>query len=535
VKKGILSFILSLALALVLVLGMGLTLPTPVGADAITFTGNVPADFDPLVHPGVLIIPDPQPQDCNVTGLGIPSGWDMVDLRLLYNASTDTLYVGINTAVIAGDADNDGNPGLMTRLPSGNDPPDLGGTETINVYFDLDKSGNLTNPGFDVIAGVPVGLETKDITDFTVATWVSGGNKWSPGYYYGTNLASHNGGCYGSPNATAPDFEFTITNFKSLPGQDASVGGFIVWAMMGSQEDGGIGEDYLSYEQNPHTTATIVSSAATVASGGSVSLNVTEANPAGPYAMNITNPQVVVTKNGAPLPALGAPDSGDAAPSGVLNVGETWHWNNRASGAITVPTTFVARGSGAAPGDFPVNNVTDPLEQVDVTVNTGAPNTITTIAANATTVPINGKVSLTVTEQNTGSDNLTKPRVEVRQNGTLIATLNSTSGNFSGDNGNGILNTGETWKWINILSKAINATTTFEAKGFGTDSQGHEVSYATGYLGERAVVIVNIPPVGWETYPVNKVRVLLPWIALLAAIMVGASLLLVLRHRRAQN
>jgi len=39
------------------------------------------------------------------------------------------------------------------------------------------------------------------------------------------------------------------------------------------------------------------------------------------------------------------------------------------------------------------------------------------------------------------------------------------------------------------------------------------------------------PPVGWETYPINKLRVLLPWIALLAAIMVGAGLL-VLRHRR---
>ncbi|MGB6873359.1 MAG: choice-of-anchor U domain-containing protein [Dehalococcoidia bacterium] len=38
--------------------------------------------------------------------------------------------------------------------------------------------------------------------------------------------------------------------------------------------------------------------------------------------------------------------------------------------------------------------------------------------------------------------------------------------------------------------------------------------------------------VGWETYPINKVRVLLPWIALFAAIMAGASLL-VLRRRRA--
>jgi hypothetical protein len=39
------------------------------------------------------------------------------------------------------------------------------------------------------------------------------------------------------------------------------------------------------------------------------------------------------------------------------------------------------------------------------------------------------------------------------------------------------------------------------------------------------------PTVGWETYPVRKMRVLLPWIALLAAIALAASLLM-LRHRR---
>jgi len=42
-------------------------------------------------------------------------------------------------------------------------------------------------------------------------------------------------------------------------------------------------------------------------------------------------------------------------------------------------------------------------------------------------------------------------------------------------------------------------------------------------------------PVGWETYPTNKVRVFLPWIALLAAIMAGVSLLVVRRRRRAQS
>jgi len=40
--------------------------------------------------------------------------------------------------------------------------------------------------------------------------------------------------------------------------------------------------------------------------------------------------------------------------------------------------------------------------------------------------------------------------------------------------------------------------------------------------------------VGWETYPISRARVLLPWIALLAAIMVGAGLL-AMRRRRAQS
>ena len=41
-------------------------------------------------------------------------------------------------------------------------------------------------------------------------------------------------------------------------------------------------------------------------------------------------------------------------------------------------------------------------------------------------------------------------------------------------------------------------------------------------------------PVGWETYPISKVRVLLPWIVLAAAVVAGASFLVV-RRRRAQS
>jgi len=201
----------------------------------------------------------------------------------------------------------------------------------------------------------------------------------------------------------------------------------------------------------------------------------------------------------------------------------------------TTTITTTTTNTATAVGKDEIGGTVGPVSS-SATNNIFAPNTTTTIAANATTVPINGKVSLTVTEQNTGSDNLTNPRVEVRQNGTLIATLKSTSPHFSGDAAPlGVLNVGETWKWTEILSNPITATTTFVALGFGTDSQGHEVSYAAGYPAERDYVSITVPhTVGWETYPVNKLRVLLPWVALLAAVMAGTGLL-VQRHRRAQN
>ena len=71
------------------------------------------------------------------------SGWDIKDLRLTYNNVTDTMYVGVNFYVVAGDADGDGNPGGGSYFPpaTGRDNPDLGITESISVYFDLDKDG----------------------------------------------------------------------------------------------------------------------------------------------------------------------------------------------------------------------------------------------------------------------------------------------------------------------------------------------------------------------------------------------------------
>ena len=479
-------------MVLVLVLGMALTLATPVGAATVVFTGNVPVDF---TGSGILTIPDPM----GVGDVGLPanappgtvSGWDMVDLRLTYYAASDTMYVGINTFGICGDADGDGDPSNTSdwlAADVGVDVPNLGQTEIIAVYFDLNKDGT-----FDVIAGKPIGPEIS--TGFEVANFIPG-NEYNAGNAFGTPLPG-NTGTHTIPTAATPDFEFTITNWSTLPGEDSSLSGFIVWAFIGSLQDNGIGEDYIQYEQNPHTIASIVCSAAKVHSGDSVTLNVTEANPVGPFSMNITSPQVAVTKNGVPLAAspLGSPPSSGDNANGILEPGETWHWNNIPGGAITGPTTFEARGSGTAPGDFAVNYNTDPLEQVNVMADAISPNTTTTITVNATKVKLGDLVSLNVTEANTGTDNLTSPYVEVRKNGTLIAASPLVAPPSSGDTDvDGVLDMGETWHWNNVPGGAINGPTTFEAKGFGTDSLGQVVSYAADpvkYSGERATVGVS--------------------------------------------
>jgi len=324
-----------------------------------TFTGDVETDF---TGPGVLTIPD------SVGDVGLPlnappgtvSGWDMVDLRLAYNAAADTLYVGINTYGIAGDADGDGNPdGTSAWLAKnqGTDSANLGSTETIAVYFDLNQDGT-----FDVIAGVSA---STDVTGFTVANF--SGNPFSPGLAFGTPLPAHTGTLYANPSAGDPDFEFTILNFSALPGSDASVGGFIVWAYMASLEDDGIGEDSIKYSQSPSTITTIASSADKVDRGGSVNLTVAEHNDGD---IDLTSPQVAVIKDSAPFLMLEwPPTTGDAADPGVLNVGETWNWTINLV-LITTTTTFVATGSGIAPGDFLVTYPGDLQERDDVIVNT---------------------------------------------------------------------------------------------------------------------------------------------------------------------
>jgi len=194
--------------------------------------------------PGVLIIPDPSGDvGLPVTAPnGTVSGWDMTGLHLAYNETADTMYVGIHTDGIIGDADGNGDPGAASAWLAGlggQDVADLGSSETVAVYFDLDQDGT-----YDVIAGIGSGM---DYFDFSVNVFTGG---FFPPINFGAALPDNTGEISPNPSVTYPDLEFTVTNWTALPGHDGDPG-FCVGAFLGSLEDDGMGEDFLEYCESP--------------------------------------------------------------------------------------------------------------------------------------------------------------------------------------------------------------------------------------------------------------------------------------------
>jgi len=454
-------------------------------ANPTPFTGDVEADF---TGPGILTIPDPlgdvgYPNPSpggKIPAPGMP-GWDMKDFRITYDSGTDTLYVGLNSGGIAGDADGDGDPShtsLYLADMGGTDYADFGTSESFAVYFDFDQDGTL-----DVIAGVSASV---DISGYTVAYPLS--NPGSPATNFGATIPGATGTVTGGTIAE-PDVEFSILNFSTLPGQDGD-GRCDINAFMGSLGDDGIGEDFIDFKIDASTITTITSSADSVVTGGTVDLTITEVNDG---SSNLTDPQVVVTQQGSTIATLTSPGpaGGDDDNDGELDVGENWTWTITSDPITDDPTTFVAVGTGICPADIPITYPGDPEERDEIVIDELFPSTITTIEADPPgPVVIGATVDLTVTEENDGEVDLTNPYVEVKQEGALIATL--TAAPDSGDDGDGVLEIGETWSWT-ITSNVVTVDpTTFEATGYGTDPLGREVTYETGYTEERDSVDVGV-------------------------------------------
>jgi hypothetical protein len=231
-------------------------------ADAITLTGNASQDFNPNTNPSVQVLPiDSNPlQTIAETPVmeqnNMITGWAVKDLRLAYNSSTDTMYVGVNSYGISGDADGNGNPGTVSPAVQAQDPgfqdlANFGGSKSITVAFAAANPSNPNQPGAPIaVAGVPATKsEAGSGTDgFNVASYNPNGGGIQSNY--GSTLTGHVGSLAFNPSATNPDFEFTINNFSTIPGLNPSQG-FWVELYSGSADDGGVGEQTTSWIHVP--------------------------------------------------------------------------------------------------------------------------------------------------------------------------------------------------------------------------------------------------------------------------------------------
>ncbi len=118
-------------------------------------------------------------------------------------------------------------------------------------------------------------------------------------------------------------------------------------------------------------------------------------------------------------------------------------------------------------------------------------NPHTTISVNAFTQETTQgeNVMLTISDKNDGDVPLTNDTVTLTYGSTTIV-LDKNSSNFTGDNGNGIMDPGETWTWV--VNIVITSDTTFNVAGDGTDPLNLHVSPTTGFPSEGSSITVNI-------------------------------------------
>ncbi len=247
--------VLTLAAALAFGGGFG----RPAEAGAVTFTGNVETDMPYTpggANNGVFAVPGLQPnqvaQDSWITQNGWINGWVIKDMRFDYNATTNTMQVGVNFYSIAGDADGNptGKPAPQSLL-EGLDPASLGGRKSISVEFAAPAGQGGAQVGAPVIvAGVPEDKMTSGGTGTDQFTVAAAGGSAAIQDNYGKQINAAMGSLAFDPSPAHPDFEFTIKNwsqFSTLAGSN----GFWVSAYAGSPDDVVAGESKIPWAHIP--------------------------------------------------------------------------------------------------------------------------------------------------------------------------------------------------------------------------------------------------------------------------------------------
>jgi len=276
-------------------------------------------------------------------------------------------------------------------------------------------------------------------------------------------------------------------------------------------------------------------------------------------AGDIITYQVVISNTGGvslqgnlvdPLPGIydmsGPVESGGTI-AGWLEPGETWTYTYKYNAKQSDIDNNGINKNGVADSDGDIDNeatFTDnhgnsksdiedvPIQEIGWTID----KTVTDVGGDGPTGSIDEAgdiITYQVVITNTG---------DVSLQGTLTDSLPGISGIIgpveSGGTVAGWLEPGETWtytysysvKQSDIDNNGINKNGVADGDGDIDNEATFRDSHANSQFDTADVRIRQQLAVGWETYPVNKLRVLLPWIALLAAIIAGASLL-VLRQR----
>lgn len=228
---------------------------------APTFTGDAAADF---TGPNVIVLNDRATPD---VGLPRPpfidtdiSGFDIRALYMEYDPATDVMYVGIDCFVICGDADGDGDPDATGDLLGGAiadgglggvDAANFGEGESFGLLIDTNNDFDFDAGvgGFEVVIGVNENADLSSIGAYTYLDEIGfqlAGDTWGDALPNAVSL-------FAAPSADAPDLEFTIADFSTLPGFSAEngLGAFQIHIGMGSIVDDGIGEDFSPDQNTP--------------------------------------------------------------------------------------------------------------------------------------------------------------------------------------------------------------------------------------------------------------------------------------------
>jgi MYXO-CTERM domain-containing protein len=181
---------------------------------------------------------------------GQVAGVQMKDIRLNYNASTDTLYVGINPL-----------PGAVIGNYTGtaNDPdPHFGGMKALAIALSPVNAQHNGAATPVAVAGIPEfksSSPTTTLDGFNVATFNPNAPSGTIASAFGTTLTNNLGNLAYDPSTAHPGFEFTIKNFSKIPGLNAlQNGGFYLQAFSGNGQlivDGkdAVGNTFVSFAQ----------------------------------------------------------------------------------------------------------------------------------------------------------------------------------------------------------------------------------------------------------------------------------------------